>query len=211
MKRTRFILARPAAELKMISRSEDLRLAIDGKPWGFIRPDSGRPAERYVGLALLLLTCLGVGVLVVQSAGSPHQPWLFAVCGLASIAAIAGFIWCRFRERSHRLNGELAARAIRKEMARSAANDRLFALVYRDAGSCLELLAFFQEGNGAQRLETVRAPRVGDGSKHTETDPRVLRSRLAHYFSVAQIDDLNVVQLGVPRATTLTERLQQRA
>lgn len=200
MDRPGFVLPpRPVLDLKLISSTEDLRTQGGGAPWGFIMPRRAALAtHRRLLLSLLLLLCLGAGVfaLVGLYSGDFHAfSMALPAAGLAATATLALVRACHLDLQAQR-NGELAAAAIRREIARTPANDRLFALVYRDAGSYLELLAFFQESGGAQRLESIRAPRLGDGSKHTETDIRKIRRALERHFSVGQINELNVVPLS---------------
>ena len=216
MDRPAFLLSsRPAAELRQISHSCDLRLLGDDKPWSFIQP-GGRclATQRRICLTLVLLLGCTTGLIALFSLGtSSIEPLLQGLPALGGIAALlSAFAWHYRLELRNRHDGELAAAAIRKEMARSPANDRLFAVVYRDVGAYLELLAFFQEGNGAQRLETIRAPRISDGSKQTETDFRAIRKALDHHFSDAQINGLNVVAIGsISRAVEADQRTQHRA
>ena len=207
---------RPATELKLINHSVDLRLHGDGDgPWSFIQP-GGRclATQRRICQALAALLCGATGLLAFFSlrmaSVEPVLHGLPAVLGISAL--LLGFAWKYRQELRNRCDGELAAAAIRKEMARSPANDRLFAVVYRDVGAYLELLAFFQEGNGSQRLETIRAPRLSDGSKQTETDFRSIRKALDHHFSDGQINDLNVVPIGsISRADEADQRTQNRA
>ena len=204
----------PAVELKLISHTCDLRLHDGGRPWSFIQP-GGRclTTLRGICLALMLLFCCSIGLIVLFSVQMASiTPLLQGLPAAGCIAVLfAGFAWHFRVALRDRRDGELAAAAIRKEMARAPANDRLFALVYRDVGY-LELLAFFQEGNGAQRLETIHAPRTGDGSKYTETDIRVIRKVLEKHFSVAQINALNVISFrGHDPAIEAGSRSRHRA
>lgn len=206
---------RPATELKLISHTCDVRLHGNGEPWSFVQP-GGRclMTQRRICRSLLLLLCGTVALIAFFSVRTASvAPLLYGLPAIGAITALLlGYIWNYRLERRNRREGELAAAAIRKEMARSPANDRLFAVVYRDAGACLELLAFFQESDGAQRLESLRAPRISDGSKYTETDIRVIRRELERHFSVGQINDLNVVSIGrISRAVEADQRTQHRA
>lgn len=210
-----FLSRHHAAELRLISHSGDLRLHGQEAPWAFIQP-RGRclATQRKICLALVILLCGATGLIALFSLRTASvTPLLHGLSALVGVAALfLGLAWNYRRELGKRRDGELAAAAIRREMARSPANDWLFALVYRDTSRDLELLAFFQEGTGAQRLETIRAPRVGDGDKHTETDVRVIRKALNDHFIAAQINDLNVVSIGrIGNSVEAEQRAQHHA
>lgn len=217
MDRPSFALsACPAAtELKIISRTDDLRLCSGNAPWSFVQPGGkSLAAQRRLCVALSVLLVLATGVIALASLrAASHDTLLQGLPVLACTATLLlGYAWNYRLERRNRRDGELAATAIRKEMARAPANDWLFAVVYSDLGAYLELLAFFQEGGGAQRMETIRAPRTSDGSKHTETDIRVIRQMLETHFSVGEINDLNVVSIAsLGRPIETEQPVQHRA
>lgn len=212
---SRLFSPRPIAEMKQISPVHDLRQLHDGGPWSFIQP-GGRclKTQRRICQALAVLLGCGAGLITLLCLGpAGFDPLLLGGPALAGIAALfAGCVWqYRLALRSRR-DGELAAAVMRREMARAPANDRLFAVVFRDVGDYLELLAFFQEGKGTQRLEHIRAPRSGDGSRYTETAIRDIRKVLQRHFSIAQIDALNVVPIArIDRTVEAEQRAQHRA